>query len=117
MQETARSDESLAMDGCDGTCQCAVAAPVSVAAALGLAVDRPDHRLDSLEAIVAIAGGVQASSIALVGFGLDSVIEVSSALVIAWRLTRRSADQAEDEQRERRAVRLIAGRSSPSPST
>jgi divalent metal cation (Fe/Co/Zn/Cd) transporter len=51
---------------------------------------------------------VQASSIALVGFGLDSVIEVSSALVIAWRLTQTTADHAAAERTERRAVRLIA---------
>jgi divalent metal cation (Fe/Co/Zn/Cd) transporter len=63
---------------------------------------------NSLEAIVAIVGGVQASSIALVGFGLDSVIEVSSALVIVWRLSRQSSDSAANERFERRAVRLIA---------
>src|SRR5216683_6206674 len=37
---------------------------------------------NSLEAVVAIVGGVLAGSIALVGFGLDSVVEVSSAIVI-----------------------------------
>src|SRR5215208_604080 len=58
---------------------------------------------NSLETIVAIAGGRQAGSIALVGFGLDSLVEVSSALVIAWRLTRGASEAA-----ERRAVRLIA---------
>jgi len=41
---------------------------------------------NGLEASVAIAGGLRAGSIALVGFGLDSLVEVSSALVIAWRL-------------------------------
>jgi divalent metal cation (Fe/Co/Zn/Cd) transporter len=64
---------------------------------------------NSLEAIVAFIGGIQAGSIALVGFGLDSVIEVSSALVIVWRLTRQSANAAANERAERRAVRLIAG--------
>src|SRR5262245_60595864 len=39
-----------------------------------------------LEALVAIGSGVVASSIALVGFGIDSLLEVSSALAIAWRL-------------------------------
>ena len=38
---------------------------------------------NSLEAVVAIGQGLAAGSIALLGFGLDSVIEVSSALVIA----------------------------------
>jgi divalent metal cation (Fe/Co/Zn/Cd) transporter len=63
---------------------------------------------NSLEAVVAIASGVAASSIALIGFGLDSVVEVSSAVVIAWRLSRQGADQAANERAERRAVRLIA---------
>src|SRR5215212_2878126 len=58
---------------------------------------------NGLEASVAIAGGLRAGSIALIGFGLDSVVEVSSALVIAWRLTRGASEAA-----ERRAVRLIA---------
>jgi len=63
---------------------------------------------NSLEAIVAIASGVIAGSIALVGFGLDSVVEVGSALVIVWRLSHRSTDPEADERIERRAVRLIA---------
>jgi divalent metal cation (Fe/Co/Zn/Cd) transporter len=63
---------------------------------------------NSLEAVVAIVGGLLAGSIALVGFGLDSVIEVSSALVVAWRLAHRSADPISDARSERRAVRLIA---------
>src|SRR5215212_7222469 len=58
---------------------------------------------NGLEAGVAIASGLQAGSIALIGFGLDSLVEVSSALVIAWRLTRGPSEAA-----ERRAVRLIA---------
>jgi divalent metal cation (Fe/Co/Zn/Cd) transporter len=64
---------------------------------------------NSLEATVAVISGIQAGSIALVGFGLDSVIEVSSALVIVWRLTRQSNNAAANEWAERRAVRLIAG--------
>ena len=63
---------------------------------------------NSLEAIVAIASGVMAGSVALVGFGLDSVVEVSSALVIVWRLSHHSTDREADESIERRAVRLIA---------
>ena len=39
-----------------------------------------------IEGIVAIAAGVIAGSIALVGFGLDSYIEVASGLVLIWRL-------------------------------
>jgi divalent metal cation (Fe/Co/Zn/Cd) transporter len=58
--------------------------------------------------VAAIGGGVLAGSIALVGFGLDSVVEVSSALVIAWRLSRQGVDHAANKRAERRAVRLIA---------
>ena len=63
---------------------------------------------NSLEAVIAIVGGLLAGSIALVGFGLDSIVEVCSALVIVWRLSRQGADQAANERAERRAVRLIA---------
>jgi divalent metal cation (Fe/Co/Zn/Cd) transporter len=61
-----------------------------------------------LEAVIAIVGGILAGSIALVGFGLDSVIEVASALVIVWRLSQLTADHIAQERAERRAVRLIA---------
>jgi divalent metal cation (Fe/Co/Zn/Cd) transporter len=63
---------------------------------------------NSLEAVIAIVGGILAGSIALVGFGLDSVIEVASALVIVWRLSQLTADHIAQERAERRAVRLIA---------
>jgi divalent metal cation (Fe/Co/Zn/Cd) transporter len=63
---------------------------------------------NALEAVVAISSGLAAGSIALVGFGLDSVVEVSSALVIVWRLSRRDLDREANERTERRAVRLIA---------
>ena len=63
---------------------------------------------NSLEAVVAIVSGLLAGSIALVGFGLDSVVEVGSALVIVWRLARQGEDDAANERAERRAVRLIA---------
>src|SRR5215210_8305889 len=61
---------------------------------------------NSLEAVIAIVSGLLAGSIALVGFGLDSVVEVSSALVIAWRLSRQGEGEAANERAERRAVRL-----------
>jgi divalent metal cation (Fe/Co/Zn/Cd) transporter len=58
---------------------------------------------NSIEAVVAIGAGAVASSIALVSFGLDSTVEVLSASVIVWQMTR---DVPED--REARALRLIA---------
>ena len=54
------------------------------------------------EAAVAITAGVLASSIALTGFGLDSVIEFFAAIIVVWQL------RGEGEERETPAVRLIA---------
>lgn len=59
-----------------------------------------------IEAGVALAAGVAASSTALVGFGLDSVIEVSSAAAVAWQFSARDHDVR--EARERAALRVIA---------
>jgi len=42
---------------------------------------------NSLEGLIAIASGLLAGSIALVGFGFDSVIEVSSGVILLWRLS------------------------------
>ncbi len=56
-----------------------------------------------VESAVAIASGVVAGSVALVGFGLDSLVEVSSGLVILWQFRHRLP-----ESRERLALRLIA---------
>ena len=56
-----------------------------------------------IEAIVAITAGTAASSAALVGFGLDSTIEVLSAAAVAWQFTRRDPDHW-----ERPTLRVIA---------
>jgi divalent metal cation (Fe/Co/Zn/Cd) transporter len=55
-----------------------------------------------VEAAVSIAAGAVAGSVALVAFGLDSVIEVSSGLVILWQFRHRLP-----QTRERQALRLI----------
>ncbi len=60
-----------------------------------------------VEAVVAIAAGLAAGSIALVGFGFDSMIEVLSAWVVVWQF-RAELRGGYDEERERRALRLIA---------
>jgi divalent metal cation (Fe/Co/Zn/Cd) transporter len=57
---------------------------------------------NSIEAVVAIASGRAADSIALVGFGLNSIVEVGSAGVVVWQFAGR------DQEREDRALRLIA---------
>jgi divalent metal cation (Fe/Co/Zn/Cd) transporter len=59
-----------------------------------------------IEAIVAITAGTLASSTALIGFGLDSVIEVSSAAAVAWQFSAR--DHAVREAREKTTLRIIA---------
>lgn len=56
-----------------------------------------------VEAVVALAAGTAASSGALIGFGLDSVIEVASAVAVAWQFS-----GTDPEARERRALKVIA---------
>lgn len=56
-----------------------------------------------IEATVAISAGTIASSTALIGFGLDSIIEVASAAAVAWQFS-----GANHERRERTALRIIA---------
>ena len=56
-----------------------------------------------IEAVIAITAGAQASSAALIGFGLDSVIEVASAAAVAWQFTRK-----DPERWEKATVRAIA---------
>jgi divalent metal cation (Fe/Co/Zn/Cd) transporter len=66
---------------------------------------------NSLEAVVAIVAGVAAGSIALVGFGFDSVVEVLAGSMLLWRLrmevTHDHGECAETEQAERRALRFV----------
>jgi len=61
---------------------------------------------NSVEAIVAVATGLVANSLALVAFGLDSCIEVFASLVVLWHLG--GATEDADPARARRALRLIA---------
>ncbi len=56
-----------------------------------------------IEAVVALAAGAGASSAALLGFGLDSVIEVLSAAAVAWQFSRR-----DPERYEKPTLRVIA---------
>jgi divalent metal cation (Fe/Co/Zn/Cd) transporter len=61
---------------------------------------------NSAECLVALTAGFVAGSIALVGFGFDSAVEVTSSLAALWRL-RRDADEAGREAAERRTLRII----------
>jgi divalent metal cation (Fe/Co/Zn/Cd) transporter len=56
-----------------------------------------------IEGIIAISAGTIAGSTALIGFGLDSIIEVSSAAIVAWQFS-----AADPDTRERFALRVIA---------
>lgn len=64
-----------------------------------------------IEAVIALAAGAAADSIALVGFGLDSGIEVAAAGVMLWRLVleTRGARGEELERAERHVHRFIGG--------
>jgi divalent metal cation (Fe/Co/Zn/Cd) transporter len=59
----------------------------------------------SVEGIVAIAAGVMAGSIALVGFGLDSAIEGFASVIIIWRFT---GSRVLSQSAEHRAQKLVA---------
>lgn len=56
-----------------------------------------------VEAIIALAEGARVSSSALIGFGLDSVIEVSSAAAVAWQFSAK-----DHHTREKATLRFIA---------
>jgi divalent metal cation (Fe/Co/Zn/Cd) transporter len=56
-----------------------------------------------VEGVIAITAGLVAGSVALIGFGLDSAVEVSSGLIILWQFRHRLP-----ESREQQALRLIA---------
>jgi divalent metal cation (Fe/Co/Zn/Cd) transporter len=83
--------------------------PASLAPARRTVLNRRARRLgyatagyNLAEGAVAVAAGAAASSTALIGFGLDSFVEVSSALVVIWQFRSRLP-----ETRERLALRMI----------
>lgn len=58
-----------------------------------------------IEFAIAVAAGLAAGSVALVGFGIDSAIEALAGFIIVWRFAARRADS---ESAERRAQQLVA---------
>ena len=62
---------------------------------------------NAVEGVVAIAAGIAAGSVSLIGFGLDSGIEVSAALILAWRLAQERRTGCKQDA-DKRAQRLIA---------
>ena len=69
----------------------------------GLLLEYATLGWNGIEAVVAVTVGMLAGSIALIGFGLDSVVECFSALVVLWQFLGKATPE-----RERRALRLIA---------
>lgn len=63
---------------------------------------------NALESVVGIVAGIAAGSVALVGFGLDAVVESASAGVLIWRLGTERRGRRSAEEAERRAIRLVA---------
>ena len=61
---------------------------------------------NSAEFVIALVAGFWAGSIALIGFGFDSAIEVTSSLAALWRLGR-DRDEESRERAEQHALRLI----------
>jgi divalent metal cation (Fe/Co/Zn/Cd) transporter len=61
---------------------------------------------NSIEAMAALVSGILAGSVALIGFGLDSVIEVISGAALLWRL-HHDADRKRRENAERIALRIV----------
>jgi divalent metal cation (Fe/Co/Zn/Cd) transporter len=61
---------------------------------------------NTLEGLVAVVAGAIAGSISLVGFGIDSFIEVTSGSVLLWRMSV-DADVLRRERKERRALRVV----------
>ena len=60
---------------------------------------------NSLEVFVTIGLGVAAGSLALIAFGLDSLVEVFASLVVIWHMN--PGADGHDERRDRKAMRLV----------
>ncbi|WP_181779212.1 cation transporter [Pseudonocardia pini] len=116
MSETTRPSSGPAGSTCADGCSAPRTAPAETTPVIALEADRravltrrvrvlvaATITYNVIEAIVAITAGHIASSAALIGFGLDSVIEVASATAVAWQFS-----GADPEQRERAALRVIA---------
>lgn len=74
--------------------------------ALGLEVVSLSYNV--VEAGIGVAAGIAAGSVALVGFGLDAVVESASASVLIWRLGTERRGRRTAEEAERKAIRLVA---------
>lgn len=87
------------------SCGCKSAAPINEPAdaiRTGRQIEYLSLVWTSLEALAGIGAGLLAGSIALIGFGADSVIETASSGILLWRLHHQLG-----EKRERTALRLV----------
>jgi divalent metal cation (Fe/Co/Zn/Cd) transporter len=80
--------------------------PRSVSVTTGRRLQYLTIAWNSIECVIALIAGSLAGSVALVGFGFDSAIEVASSLAALWRL-RRDGDHARREASERTTARII----------
>ena len=60
-----------------------------------------------LEAAVALWSGIGAGSVALIGFGLDSILELAVGAILIWRLQTKWEDEGEESAAERKAHKLV----------
>lgn len=81
---------------------------VSNAARRAVSLEYATLGWNTVEAVVAIASGVVAASVALMAFGIDSGIELVSATVVVVRLRALIAGGEPDEAKERLALRVVA---------
>lgn len=78
----------------------------AAAARHGRRLERFTIAWNSLEGLIAITAGGFAGSVALIGFGLDSLIEVTSGAALLWRL-RHESDDMRRERAEQTALRIV----------
>ena len=74
----------------------------------GIALEYVSLAYNVLESVVGLAAGAVAGSVALIGFGLDSVVESSTAAILIWRFLTETRGRHSSEDAERKAVRLVA---------
>jgi divalent metal cation (Fe/Co/Zn/Cd) transporter len=76
--------------------------PMTVRERRAVRLERFTVGWNAMEGAVGLVAGIAASSIALVAYGLDSLVEVASAIIVLWHF------RGSRQERERRALRLIA---------
>jgi divalent metal cation (Fe/Co/Zn/Cd) transporter len=62
---------------------------------------------NAVELLVALWSGIEASSIALLGYGLDSLLELFAGLVLVWRLGTEWQDEIEERASDRKALKAV----------